>query len=169
MSLPTNTTGPVAEVAAPSQEAVMGKAIPSQHPAVVLRSHFKLVRALLAIAMIAVVALTVAVVILANDGDEVTGTSTAAPVEELRYGGFNPATGRPESGPLPQQEVESLRHVHSPGQRYDGGPEEGTQGIVPAPAPAPESAQLPQRKLDGTTDTSRYDGGPEEGTSGLGK
>ena len=43
----------------------MGKAIPSQHPAVVLRSHFKQVRALLAVAMIAVVGLTAAIVILA--------------------------------------------------------------------------------------------------------
>ena len=31
----------------------MGKAIPAQHPAVVLRSHYRHLRALLAIAMIA--------------------------------------------------------------------------------------------------------------------
>jgi hypothetical protein len=169
MPLPTNTTGSVADAAALAQEAVMGKAVPSQHPAVVLRSHFNHVRALLAIAMIAVVGLTVAVVILANDSDDVAGTSTAAPVESLNYGGFNPATGRPESAPLPQQEVESLRQIHSPGQRYDGGPEEGTRGVVPAPPVAPESAPLPQRKLDGATDTPRFDGGPEEGTRGPGK
>lgn len=36
----------------------------------------------------------------------------------------------------------------APGQRYDGGPEEGTRGVAPAP-PA---------------DGQRYDGGPEEGT-----
>ena len=39
----------------------MGKAIPAQHPAVVLRSHYRQLRALLAIAMIAVVGLTAAV------------------------------------------------------------------------------------------------------------
>jgi hypothetical protein len=35
----------------------MGKAIPTQHPAVVLRSSFNLLRALLAVAMIAIVGL----------------------------------------------------------------------------------------------------------------
>jgi hypothetical protein len=43
----------------------MGKPIPRQHPAVVLRSHFVLVRALLAVAMVAIVALAAAVVVLA--------------------------------------------------------------------------------------------------------
>ena len=37
------------------------------------------------------------------------------------------------------------------GIRYDGGPEEGTTGIVPA----------------GPAEGIRYDGGPEEGTSGV--
>ena len=47
----------------------MGQAIPTQHPAVVLRSHYTHLRILLAITMIAVIGLTVAVVILAgNDG-----------------------------------------------------------------------------------------------------
>jgi hypothetical protein len=80
----------------------MGQAIPEQHPAVVLRSHDRLVRALLAIAAIAVVALTVAVVILAGDGNEAGGTSAAKPTHSINYGGFNPATGRPESAPLPR-------------------------------------------------------------------
>ena len=50
----------------------MGQPIPAQHPSVVLRSHFKLVRGLLALAMVAVLALTAAVVILANDDDQVS-------------------------------------------------------------------------------------------------
>jgi hypothetical protein len=104
----------------------MGKAIPSQHPAVVLRSSYTLVRALLAIAMIAVVGLTAAVVILANDRDEVTDMSETRPIESINYGGFNPATGRPESAPLPQGEAQSP----SATARYDGGPEEGTRGPV---------------------------------------
>jgi hypothetical protein len=45
-----------------------GQAIPTHHPAVVLRSHYRL-RALLAIAMVAVVGLTCAVVILAGHDD----------------------------------------------------------------------------------------------------
>jgi hypothetical protein len=48
----------------------MGQAIPSQRPAVVLRSHFNYLRALLAVATVALVGLTAAVVILATE-DEV--------------------------------------------------------------------------------------------------
>jgi hypothetical protein len=47
------------------------------------------------------------------------------------------------------------------GIRYDGGPDEGTRGIVrstPSPAGSP-----PTTSSDGT----RYDGGPEEGTRGI--
>ena len=92
----------------------MGNAIPSQHPAVVLRSHYTLVRALLAVAMIAVVGLTIAVVILANESDEVStsagSTSVAAPVGTTRY---------------------------------DGGPEEGTRAIGAAAAPPRATAPPP--------------------------
>ena len=125
----------------------MGKAIPAQHPAVVLRSHFKLLRALLAVAMIAVVGLSVAVVIVANDEDQVSSTNAARSFESIRYGGFNPLTGRPESAPLPQREHPLQSRIGA--TRYDGGPEEGTRGIVPVEPP-----------------NTRYDGGPEEGTRG---
>jgi hypothetical protein len=64
----------------------MGKAISTQHPAVVLRSRYRQLRALLAVAMIAVVGLTTAVVVLAlNDSADtslspaqVSASSTAA-------------------------------------------------------------------------------------------
>jgi hypothetical protein len=134
MQFPEKTTGQAAQAVAPRQEAVMGQAIPRQQPAVVLRSHFNQLRALLAVAAIAVAGLTVAVVILANDSDEVSSTSAAKPVEEIRYGGFNSATGRPESAPLPQLEHPLQSRIE--GTRYDGGPEEGTRGIVPAPQPS---------------------------------
>ena len=80
----------------------MEQAFPGQPPAVVLRSRYTLVRALLGIALVAVVALTTAVVVLANDGNEVSGTSSATPIHSIDYGGFNPNTGRPESAPLPR-------------------------------------------------------------------
>jgi hypothetical protein len=123
MLVPTNTTGQAAEAAGPGQEADMGKAIPTQHPAVVLRSHYKQLRALLAVAMIAVVGLTAAVVILANDSDEVNGTSSAKPIESINYGSgyVNPSTGYPSATIRPD----------SPGTRYDGGPEEGTADVIP--------------------------------------
>ena len=81
----------------------MSQAISTKHPAVVLRSHYVQLRALLAIAMIAVVGLTVAVVILATNDDDggATSTRSAAPV-------IAPAQT-------------------TPGTRYDGGPEEGTR------------------------------------------
>jgi hypothetical protein len=139
----------------------MEKAISTQHPAVVLRSHFRIVRALLVVAMIAVAGLSAAVVIVAND-DDVAGTSSASPAGSINYGGFNPATGRPESAPLPQTQAQAPAGT----TRYDGGPEEGSRGpvkdyssnsatgdIAPAPSQAPDT---------------RYDGGPEEGTRGPG-
>jgi hypothetical protein len=104
----------------------MPQAVPTQHPAVVLRSHYRQLRALLAIAMIAVVGLTVTVVILADD--EATSTRTATPVS---------AATEPADGP---------RYIHPPGQRYDPGP----HGTVPTQPR--KSVPLPARKLDGSTD-----------------
>ena len=79
----------------------MGQVIPRQHPAVVLKSHYKALRALLAAALIAIAALAAAVVILANDED-----NTKASVQ--------PAVAHVQS--IPQ------------GTRFDGGPDEGTRG-----------------------------------------
>jgi hypothetical protein len=132
----------------------MAQAVPTQHPEVVLRSHYKLVRALLAVSMIAVVGLTTAVVILAVSDDRATiagsatELSTPAPADGIRYdGGPEEGTrGALGSNPAPSS---------APGTRYDGGPEEGTRGALgsnPAPSSAPGI---------------RYDGGPEEGTRGL--
>ena len=123
----------------------MDKAISTQHPAVVLRSHFNLVRALLAVAMIAVAGLAAAVVIVANDGDEFAGTTSANPVGSINYGGFNPATGRPESAPLPQSE--SQAPVGS--TRYDGGPEEGSRGPVKDYSPNSATGDIARRPRGG--------------------
>jgi hypothetical protein len=115
----------------------MGNPIPAQHPSVVLRSHFELVRALLVAATIAVVGLSIWVVILANDADQPSKTaSSASSAQSLRYGGFNPATGQPQSAPLPQEHPLQSRIGTT---RYDGGPEEGTRVVVPAPVPTTDS------------------------------
>jgi hypothetical protein len=122
----------------------MGQAIPRQHPAVVLRSHYNQLRALLAVAMIALAGLTAAVVILAVDDDRDTSTSTATPV----------------SAPSPAGST-----------RYDGGPEEGSRGAV---SPQPRVTQdqafpgLAREASDAQPDGRRYDGGPEEGSRGIG-
>jgi hypothetical protein len=125
------------------QEAVMGHPIPKQHPAVVLRAHYKAVRALLAAALVAIVALAATVVILANDDETANIAPRSAQVQpgQLNYGGFNPATGRPDT--VQQKTLPA-------GTRFDGGPDEGTRG--------PKAAVLPE----GT----RFDGGPDEGTRG---
>ena len=114
----------------------MGKAISTQHPAVVLRSQYRHLRTLLAIAMIAVVGLTAAVVILAIDDDG--GTS-------LRSAG-QAITANPTSA-----------------ARSDGGPEEsavaasvGAQPTVAGPNESHVAATIGFGH--GTTPT----GGPDE-------
>jgi hypothetical protein len=92
-----------------TQEAVMGEVIPRQHPAVVLRSQYKLVLGLLCVAVVAIVALATTVVLVANDDDSASISAQ----------------------PSAQQE-----QILPPGTRFDGGPDEGTRGIQVAP-PAP--------------------------------
>jgi hypothetical protein len=121
----------------------MGQPIPAQHPSVVLRSHFKLVRTLLAIAMAAVIGLAAAVVILANDDDQIS-TATNAP---------------------------AVQQSQPAGTRYDGGPEEGSRALSPPaevapPAPSLAAAGSGTAYENLRSSGSRYDGGPEEGTRG---
>ena len=85
----------------------MSEQISPQHPAVVLRSHYTQLRALLAVTMIAVLGLAAAVGILATNGGGSVTVRAASPVA---------ATG---SKPLDV--------------RYDGGPEEGTRGTYGRP------------------------------------
>jgi hypothetical protein len=117
----------------------MSDAIPTQHPAVVLRSHYQHLRALLAVAMIAVVGLTAAVVILATrDRGSSTIVSPARVASPVIPAGSQAGATIDHRG---------LNAAPGPTTRYDGGPEEGTRGVTPNP-------------------TTRYDGGPEEGTRG---
>jgi hypothetical protein len=146
--------------AAPRQETVMGKAIPAQHPAVVLRSHYTQLRALLATAMIAVVGLTGAVVILATDDDPDTSTATATQVSAPSPAGSTRYDGGPEEGTRGALSSRAASNA-APGVRYDGGPNEGTAALTQRSAPAtvdPNSIKTPPGM--------RYDGGPEEGTRG---
>ena len=129
----------------------MDKAISTQNPAVVLRSHFNFVRALLVVALIAVAGLSAAVVIVADD-DDIAGTSSASQVESINYGGFNPATGRPEAAPLPQGEAQAPAEA----TRSDGGPLKDYSQNSATGDLAPTTPQA--------SDGTRYDGGPEEGT-----
>jgi len=134
----------------------MGKAVPQQHPAVVLRSHYAHLRALLVIAMIAVVGLTVAVVIVANDRDDLSSNSALKPAESVNQPS-GPGAARYDGGP--EEGTAGLNTAQAPVTRYDGGPEEGT--AIGSPAAA--AALSAHRPVNGT----RYDGGPEEGTRGI--
>jgi hypothetical protein len=101
----------------------MGHAIPRQQPAVVLRSHFDHLRALLAVALVAVVGLAVAVVILASDTDGASSTSAAKPVESTR--GALPAQ-------LPNTGYEPGTRDPLPAQLPNIGYEPGTRDPLPA-------------------------------------
>jgi hypothetical protein len=85
----------------------MGQVIPRQHPAVVLRSQYKTVVGLLCVAVVAIVALATAVVIVANDDNNVS---------------------------ISAQPNTHQQQILPPGTRFDGGPDEGTRGIQVAPA-----------------------------------
>jgi len=102
----------------------MSDAIPVQHPAVVLRAHYLQLRALLAIAMIAVVGLTVSVVILATND---AGGKTAAVVAQPTSFGFEggPTQGTPAA-------VSSAFSHSAPLANQEAGPTLGTGGAVRA-------------------------------------
>jgi hypothetical protein len=118
------------KVSSSDQEGPMSH-VSTQHPAVVLRSQYVHVRALLAIALLAVMGLTVALVLLATSN---AGTRTTAAAPTI---------------PRPQPVVSMSLPA---GERYDGGPDEGSRGPTAPPLPS----------------GIRYDGGPDEGTVGPG-
>jgi hypothetical protein len=123
----------------------MGQVIPKQHPSVVLRSHFKAVRALLAVALVAICALAAALVIVADDADNVatvapksTPQQQALPAGTRFDGGPNEGTRGPQAYPA------------APGTRFDGGPDEGTRG--------------PQSYWESSEPRSSYQPAPDDGT-----
>src|ERR1700760_4819682 len=87
----------------------MSHQISQQHPAVVLRSHYVHMRALLVIAMIAVVGLTVTVVVLVTRENSAASASLATPITSSVAASGTSAGG----GPI------------DPGYGYGGHPERG--------------------------------------------
>ena len=107
-----------------TQEAVMGQVIPRQHPAVVLRSQYKTVLALLCVACVAIVALATAVVIVANDDDN---ASISAQPQAQAQQNLPPGT-RFDGGPNEGTRGISTGAGLPAGTRFDGGPDEGSRG-----------------------------------------
>jgi hypothetical protein len=126
----------------------MSDAIPAQHPAVVLRSHYVHLRMLLAITMIALVGLTVAVVILATND---TGGNTAPVASQPASIGYQggPSQGTPgavssafrsysapssasqEAGPTPgSADAVSSAFRNWPSVSQEAGPTPGTADAV---------------------------------------
>jgi hypothetical protein len=105
-----------------TQEAVMGQAIPKQHPAVVLRSHFKAIRALLAVALVAICALAATLVIVANDDNDTAVNAESSSQQQALPAGTR-FDGGPDEGTRGPQ-----AYPAAPGTRFDGGPDEGTRG-----------------------------------------
>jgi hypothetical protein len=102
----------------------MSQAISPQHPAMVMRSRYLRLRALLAITCIAIAGLTVAVVMLATRSNgsasvarSAVQLSSPAPGGTVRYDG-GPEEGT--RGPVWAARSATIR--------YDGGPEEGSRG-----------------------------------------
>jgi hypothetical protein len=107
----------------------MSDAISQQHPAVVLRSHYNHLRTLLAIAMLAVVGLTVAVVVLAtNDAQPAARLSTVTAPSAEAVAAAKRLDGGPEEGTHQQRGRAQFDTLTVGTTRYDGGPEEGTRG-----------------------------------------
>jgi hypothetical protein len=123
----------------------MGQPIPAQHPSVVLRSHFKLVRSLLILAMAAICALAAVVVILANDDDQVSSVSKPTPAVQ-------PQT---QAGVQPQTQA---------GTRFDGGPEEGTRGLAAQPQ-LPAGTRFDGGPEEGTRGARSYYDSPNQRSS----
>jgi hypothetical protein len=127
----------------------MGQVIPKQHPAVVLRSHYKAIRALLAAALVAVVALAATTVILATD-DIDTKVSVAPKSAQVLQPGTR-FDGGPDEGTRGIQ-----ADVLPPGTRFDGGPDEGTRG----PQSYPQSASPLSTYQAPDEDSAAPSGGP---------
>lgn len=126
----------------------MGQVIPKQHPSVVLRSHFKAVRALLVVALVAVCALAAALVIVATDDEQASIAPKSASVQAQQQQAL-PAGTRFDGGP-----DEGTRGLQAspaaPGTRFDGGPDEGTRG--------------PQSYWQSSEARSSYQPAPADGT-----
>jgi hypothetical protein len=130
----------------------MGQPIPAQHPSVVLRSHFKLVRTLLILAVAALLASSAAVVILATDEDQTNSAAVnkSAPAAQQQL----PAGTRFDGGPEEGTRGLAAQPQLPAGTRFDGGPEEGTRGArsyseSPLRSYQPAPADSVKERVDG--------------------
>jgi hypothetical protein len=116
---------------ATTEETVMGQVIPSQHPAVVLKSHYESLRALFAVALIAIAVLAATVVIVANDDANAPAPQAAAKsvIQPQQLPAGTRFDGGPDEGTrgIGSHGI-TTGHVLPLGTRFDGGPDEGSRG-----------------------------------------
>ena len=117
----------------------MGQAIPRQHPAVVLRSHYQQLKVLLAITLVALVGLGLTVAILATDDEGSTGPAAAQSVNSLERSAPLPSTPRPLPGSIAQvdQAVSPAPQIARPDE----------SAVAAAIAPKPEVARPDESKV----------------------
>ena len=125
----------------------MGKAIPEQHPAVVLRSQYVHLRALLVAALIAVLGLTTAVVIVANDDD-------VAATDEYEHACDRGRRRAPRRGaPLPQRRLDGAGAARA--TTAGGGDDIAPSTNVPARPSQAQAFPGPLQAEQGEASTSR--------------
>ena len=124
----------------------MSHQISQQHPAVVLRSHYVHMRALLVIAMIAVVGLTVTVVILVTRENRTASASLATPVTSSARRAAISTPAPPPKALTTADNPRGVAIIHpsgasststgggpiDPGYGYGGHPERGYRGALAA-------------------------------------
>jgi hypothetical protein len=114
----------------------MGEAIARQHPAVVLRSQFNQLRALLAVALIAVAGLTAAVAILApSDNDELAAGARGPLPAGLPKSRFDESARGPLPAGLPKSRFDESARGPLPAGLPKGRFDESARGPLPAGLP----------------------------------
>jgi len=125
------------------QEAVMSKAIPAQHPAVVLRSHYRQLRSLVAVLIVAVVGLSTTVVVLSVDDET---TTTASSITRSYPTLADPFQSRTEpmrqTGGLDESAVAAAISSKPPVSGPDESKTAAAIGSQPAPVGGPDEAKI---------------------------
>jgi hypothetical protein len=126
------------------QEAVMSNSIPAQHPAVVLRSQYRQLRALLAVLVVAVVGLSTTVVVLTvDDSETTTATSSVSRSYPTLNDPFQSRTDQPRTQSRPDESAVAAAIASQP---PIVGPDESkiaaAIGSQPTPVSGPDESTI---------------------------
>ena len=134
----------------------MNKAIPAQHPAVVLRSQYRQLRSLLAVMVVAVVGLSTTVVILTvDDSETTTATSSVSRSYPTLNDPFQSRTDQPRTQSRPDESAVAAAIASQPPV---SGPDESRIAASIGSQPTPVSG--PDESKTAAAITERADTGP---------